>query len=60
MHEENFLRSWLGEDGKGKTNREVEVDKEFREKVGNKGKRVREKGEDETVFKRKCPNPVSV
>ena len=45
MPEENFLSSWLREDGKGKTKREVEKDKEVREDVGKKGKRVREKGE---------------
>ena len=38
----------------------MEEDKEVREDVGKKGKRVREKGEDETVGKRKRVNPVSV
>ena len=60
MHEENFLSSWLRESGKSKTKREMEVDKEVREGVGEKGKRVREKGEDEMVVKRKCVNQVSV
>ena len=38
MHEENFLNSWLREDGKGKTKREVEVDKEVGD-VAKKEKR---------------------
>ena len=50
MQENNFLSSWLREDGKGKTKREMEVDKEVTEN----------KGEDEMVVKRKCVNPVSV
>ena len=37
----------------------MEVDEEVREDAGNKGKRVREKREDETVVKRKCVNPVA-
>ena len=49
MHEENFLSSWLREDGKGKTRRDMEVDKEVREDAGKKGRRVRVKGEDESV-----------
>ena len=56
VHEENFLGSWLREDGKSKT----KEDKEIREDVGRRGKRVREKEEDETVVKRKRVNPVSV
>ena len=38
MHEENFLSSWLREYGKGKTKRDLEVDKEVREDVGRKRK----------------------
>ena len=57
MHEENFLSNWVREDGKGRTKRGLDVDKED---AGKTGKRVREKGEDETVVKRKCVNPVSV
>ena len=56
MHEENFVGSWLREDGKSKTREDIEV----REDVGKKGKRDREKEEDETVVGRKCVNPVSV
>ena len=59
-HEENFSGSWLREDGKGKTKREVEVDREVKEDGGKEGKRIREKGEDEWAVKRKCVNPVSV
>ena len=38
LHEENFLSSWLREDGKGKTKREVEVevDREVKEDGGKK------------------------
>ena len=32
----------------------------IRKDVGEKGKSVREREGDETVVKRKCPNPVSV
>ena len=60
MYEDNFLSSWLRVDGKGKTKREMEVEKEVKEDEGKNGKRVRVKGEDETVVKRKCVNPVSV
>ena len=36
MHEESFLSIWLREDGRGETKREMEVDKEVGEGVGNK------------------------
>ena len=38
----------------------MEVDEEVGEDVGKQGKRAREKGEDETVVKRKCVFPVSL
>ena len=38
MHEENFLSSWLREDGKGKTKREMEVDKEVEDVVKKRKK----------------------
>ena len=56
MHEENFLCSWLREDVKSKT----KEDKEVRKDVGKKGKRGRERKEDETVVKRKCVNTGQV
>ena len=39
MHEENFLGSWVRENGKSKTKRETEVDKEVREDVLEKRKK---------------------
>ena len=43
MHEENFLGSWLREDGKSKTIIETEVDKEVREDVVEKRKKESKK-----------------
>ena len=59
MHEEIFLSSWVdGRWKKVKAKREMEVNKEkTEEKKENESGR---KGEDETVVKRKCVNPVSV
>ena len=61
MHEENFLSSWLREDGEDKRERHMEVDRVTEEEMGKK-KRIREeeKEENETVIvKRRCVNLVS-
>ena len=39
MHEENFLSSWLREDGKNKEERQLEADKETKEETGKKRRR---------------------
>ena len=57
MHEENFLGSWLEEDGE-----EIigEVGKETVEETGQKSIREEEREENETVIvKRRCINSVS-
>ena len=46
MHEENFMSSWLRKDGKGKTKREMDVDKEVREETG---KNKKESGRNENM-----------
>ena len=43
MHEQNFLGSWLEEDGKNKEEIVEEVGKETEEETGQK--RIREEGE---------------
>ena len=50
MNEENFLSSWLREDGKSKESRIIEVDKETKEKTGQKRITEEEKEENETVI----------
>ena len=56
MLEENFLSSWLREDGEDKEDRRRKVNKETSEEVSRRGKREGDKGEDETVAKRRCIN----
>ena len=55
MRVENFLSSWLREDGKHKEERVMEVDKETKEETGNNKRTEEEKDENETVCaKRRC------
>ena len=49
--DENFLSSWLKEDGKNKEGKIREVDKETTEETGQKRMREEEKGENETVLR---------
>ena len=61
MHEENFLSSWLREDGKDKEESIMEVDKETEEETGKKRIREEKKVENETVnVKSRCVGPFSV
>ena len=55
MHEENFLSSWLREDGKNKEERIMEVDKETEEETGRKRMRRGETRErDGDCFMKVC------
>ena len=61
MHEENFLSSWLREDGREKDERTVDMSNENEEERGEKRRREGEKEENETVtVKRRCDGFVSV
>ena len=61
MHEENFLSSWLTEEGKDKEERiRMEIDKETKEETSKKRTREEEKEENETVSaERRCVGSVS-
>ena len=60
MHEENFLSSWLREDGEDKKEGHMEADRETKEEMSKQRTREEEKEENETVIvKRRCVNPVS-
>ena len=60
MHEEKFLSSWLREDGRVRQTEKRKWTRKSERTQVKKGKRVREKEEDETVVKRNCANPVSM
>ena len=61
MHEENFLSSFLREDGKEKEGRLMERGKETNEERGKKRWREEEKEENETgTVERRCEGFVSV
>ena len=61
MYEENFLSSWLREDGKEKEERKMEVDKETQGDTGKKRRREEEKEENETgSVKSRCVGSFSV
>ena len=60
MHEENFLSSWLREEGKDKEERIMELDKETEEEASKKRTREGEREENETVSaERRCVVSVS-
>ena len=60
MHEENFLSSWLREDGENKGEISGEVGKETEEETGKKRIREEDREENETVIvKSRCINSVS-
>ena len=60
MHEENFLGSWLEEDGNNKEEMIGEVGKETEEETGQKKIREEWREENETVIvKGRCINSVS-
>ena len=60
MHEENFMISWLREDGKNKEEGMMEVEEDTREETGKKRIREEEKEDNEIVIvKRRCVNSVS-
>ena len=61
MREENFVSSWLREDGKEKEEITMEIGKETKEGMGKKRRREEEKDENETEsVKRRCVGSVSV
>ena len=61
MNEENFLSSWLREDGREKEERMVKVSNENEEERSEKRRREGEKEENETATaKRRCEGFVSV
>ena len=61
MHEENFLSSWLREDGREKGKGTVGMGNESKEERCGKRRREGEKGENETgAVKRRCLGPISV
>ena len=61
MQEENFLCSWLREDGKEMKERIMEINMETREEMGKKRRREEEKEENETGSgKRRCFGFTSV
>ena len=61
MHEENYLSSWLREDGRKKEERTVKVSEENEEARGQTRKREEEKDENKTGrVKRRCDGFVSV
>ena len=61
MHDENFLSSWLREDGREKEERTVKMSGDIEEERGEKRKREGEKEENETgSVKRRCNGFVSV
>ena len=59
MHGENFLNSWLREEGKDREVRIMETDKESEEEASKKRTREEEKEENETVSAKRCVGSVS-
>ena len=49
MHEENFMSSWIREEGKHKEERIMDRDKETEEETSKKRTREEEKEENETM-----------
>ena len=56
MHEENFLSSWLREDGNEKEERIMKIGKKTKEEIGEKRRREEEKeNETRSVKMKMCP-----